>query len=316
MRNDRCPSCGEIFDRDATACRVCGEGLVEPEPVEIEPRPVPAFLDRLGDWSEVKHEIVERYGVEYTKILSKQSGIRRIVYADAFAGAGVALDRETGETVRGSAHRMLMDVQPSFSEYHFIELDPVKATHLRSRFGADPRVTIHIGDANQILPRDVLPRCRYADRARGLCLLDPYGLTVDWSLIAEIGGMKSVEIFFNFMIVGANRNVLWKDPATVSPQRRALLTRVWGDESWRQVAYREVQTLWGPSEEKIKGNEALVEAYRKRLRDVAGFQFVPEPIPIKNTKNAVVYYLFFASPNKTANRIVSHIFKKFRNVPA
>jgi hypothetical protein len=34
--------------------------------------------------------------------------------------------------------------------------------------------------------------------------------------------MRSVEIFFNFMVVGANRNVLWRDPARVSKKRREL----------------------------------------------------------------------------------------------
>src|SRR3954447_11708745 len=145
---DRCPSCGEPMDRDADYCRVCGEGRTAPEIIEDEPY-VPEFVDRLGQWSEIKHEILQRYGREYTKILSKQVGIRRTVYADGFAGAGVALDRDTGEVLYGSAYRMLMDVQPPFSEYHFIDLDPAKAAHLQSLFGTNQRVTVHVDDANE-----------------------------------------------------------------------------------------------------------------------------------------------------------------------
>ena len=39
----------------------------------------------------------------------------------------------------------------------------------------------------------------------------------------------------------------------------------------------------------------IVAAFRKRLQDVAGFSFVPEPLPMKNKINAVVYCLLFAS---------------------
>ena len=57
----------------------------------------------------------------------------------------------------------------------------------------------------------------------------------------------------------------------------------------------------------------VVEAYRERLKKVAGFKYVPKPIPMRNTKGPVIYYLFFASPNATANKIVDYIFNKYRN---
>ena len=53
--------------------------------------------------------------------------------------------------------------------------------------------------------------------------------------------------------------------------------------------------------------------YRKRLKEVAGFKYVPEPIPMRNSKNAVVYYLFFASSNSTGEKIVKEIFDRYRN---
>jgi hypothetical protein len=59
---------------------------------------------------------------------------------------------------------------------------------------------------------------------------------------------------------------------------------------------------------KTADNQMIAEAYRKRLKEVAGFKYVPEPIPMRNSKNAVVYYLFFASPNETGAKIVGEIF--------
>jgi three-Cys-motif partner protein len=267
-------------------------------------------LDKLGLWSQAKHDILEKYASAYTTILSNQKGINRIVYIDAFAGAGVAEDRESGALISGSATRVAK-VSPPFDELHFIELDRTKAFALADTMAGDPRVHVHAGDADTVLRRDVLPRCRYTDRARALCLLDPYGLSVEWELLETIGHMGSVEIFFNFMVMGANRNVLWSDPSKVSDSRRQLMDRVWGDRSWEQAAYDQTPHLFGSSPVKVS-NERLVEAYRERLQKVGGFKYVPRPVPMKNTRRATVYYLFFASPNKTANKIVTSIFSKYR----
>lgn len=61
-----------------------------------------------------------------------------------------------------------------------------------------------------------------------------------------------------------------------------------------------------------ESNEAIAEAFRKRLQSVAGFKWVPDPIPMKNSIGAVVYYLFFASQKPVAAQIVKDIFGKYR----
>jgi hypothetical protein len=48
------------------------------------------------------------------------------------------------------------------------------------------------------------------------------------------------------------------------------------------------------------------------LKKVAGFKPVPEPLPMKNSNNAVVYYLFFASHKDVAQKIIDDIFERFR----
>ena len=58
--------------------------------------------------------------------------------------------------------------------------------------------------------------------------------------------------------------------------------------------------------------EAIVGAFRKRLQEVAGFRVVPEPLPMRNSTNAVVYYLFFASQKPVADKIITAIFDKYR----
>jgi hypothetical protein len=55
-----------------------------------------------------------------------------------------------------------------------------------------------------------------------------------------------------------------------------------------------------------------VKAFQKRLQTVAGFEFVPHPLPMRNSTNAVVYYLFFASQKPVAKKIIEDIFQKHR----
>ena len=152
--------------------------------------------------------------------------------------------------------------------------------------------------------------CRYGDFHRALCLLDPYRLSVNWDVLQTAGQMRSVEVFYNFMIMDANRNVLWRDPSKIDPDQSARMDAVWGGD-WRSAAYQKSRDLFGDVDEKAS-NEDIAQAFRKRLKTAAGFEFVPNPIPMRNSKGAVIYYLFFASPNKTGARIVEEIFSKYR----
>ena len=61
-----------------------------------------------------------------------------------------------------------------------------------------------------------------------------------------------------------------------------------------------------------QGNEKIVSAFRDKLIDIAGFQYVPKPLPMRNSTRAVVYYLFFASQKPVTAHIVSDIFNKYR----
>ena len=61
--------------------------------------------------------------------------------------------------------------------------------------------------------------------------------------------------------------------------------------------------LFGPELVK-QPNDAIVTAFMKRLQEVAGFDFVPDPLPMRNSSNAVVYYLFFASYHPVARKII------------
>ncbi len=267
-------------------------------------------LDTVGYWTEIKLQILQDYANAYAQVLAKQSVIKHVAYIDGFAGAGTHISKGSGELIDGSPTRAL-SIEPGFSHYHFVEMDPARAERLRG-IGQRKDVTVYEGDCNEVLLKKVFPQCRYEDYRRALCLLDPYALNPNWEVVETAGKMGSIEIFLNFMIMDANMNILWNNPDSVAADQSLRMTKFWGDDSWRTSAYRQEQGLFGPMEEKAP-NESVVAAYRKRLKDVAGFKYVPEPLPMRNTRGAVVYYLFFASQNSTGNRIAEHIFNKYRN---
>jgi three-Cys-motif partner protein len=101
-------------------------------------------FDEIGDWSELKLEIVEKYGAAYTKAFAKTPNLKKY-YIDAFSGAGIHVSRKTKTPVEGSPARALR-VTPPFDAFYFIDLDAGKTDHLHAMCGNRPNVHIHTGD--------------------------------------------------------------------------------------------------------------------------------------------------------------------------
>lgn len=272
-----------------------------------------SLFDEIGTWTEVKLDIIREYAAAYSRVLAapkqRERGLSH-VYIDAFAGPGYNISRQTGILVQGSPINALY-VEPAFAEYHFIDIDEDKAETLREIVGDRPDVHIYPGDCNTILLTKVFPRAKWDDFRRGLCLLDPYGLHLDWEVIRAAGEMKSIDMFLNFPVMDMNRNVLWRNPEKVDPWDIERMNRFWGDESWKEVAYKTTPTLFG-EETKRADMATIAAAFGKRLQTTAGFKHVPDPVQVHTAKGQLLYYLFFASPKPVAAHIVTQIFGKYR----
>jgi three-Cys-motif partner protein len=270
-------------------------------------------LDEIGYWSKIKLEIVKEYASAYSKIMSKQRFIKGYYYIDGFAGAGIHLSKTSKDLVLGSPVNAL-NIIPPFTGYHFIDLDGDKAELLKELTKDNPTVKIHEGDCNNILLDKILPHISYEKFKRALCLLDPYGLDLNWEVMYAAGHSKAIEIFLNFPLMDMNRNILWKNLDGVDEKQIKRMNAFWGDESWRKISYRSQKDLFDETHDvKIATHTPLIKAFCERLMTVAGFAYVPEPIPMTNTKGGIIYYLFFASPNKTGPKIVKDIFHKYKN---
>jgi three-Cys-motif partner protein len=183
-------------------------------------------LDKIGYWTEIKLQILEDCTKEYLQILRNQKSIQQVAYIDGFAGAGTHISKTSGEVIAGSPKRAL-EMNPGFDEYYFVDMNPDRVERLR-QMGPSPNVTVYEGDCNQVLLKDVFPRCRYQDYRRALCLLNPYDLNPSWEVVQTAGQMSSIEIFLNFMIMDANMNVLRKKHGLRQPGSGSTNDKVLG----------------------------------------------------------------------------------------
>lgn len=270
---------------------------------------MPFEPDEIGPWSEVKLDILREYAGPYSRILAN-NGFHH-GYINAFSGAGQHIRKEDKQEVQGSP-LVALSVEPKFDEYHFIDLDGEKLDFLRGKVGSRDDTKFYAGDSNQVLLDSILPRFTYEQRTRALCLLDPYGLTLDWNVVLNAGKNRAVEVFVNFPVMHMNRNCKKQQIGDILPGELRAMDRFWGDRSWYTAMFRPSgQGLLFGGEDLVKQeNQDLVDAYCSRLREVAGFEFVARPLAMRNSKGAVVYYLIFASPNKTGWKIVQDIYRK------
>jgi three-Cys-motif partner protein len=268
--------------------------------------------DEIGPWSEIKIEIIRKYAAAYTQILSSNKLIKGFIYIDAFAGAGTHIKKGTGEEVLGTP-RVALDIMPAFHEYHFIDLHAGKTALLQQLAKDRNDVFVYNENCNMALPERVYPRAKYADYKRALCILDPYGLHLDWRLMCDAGQMKSFDIFINFPIMDINMNLGKGDKSRILASDIGRMNAFWGDNSWEEHLHQKhVQPdLFGNERHFPEKKDVIVNAFKERLRDVAGFAHVPEPIPMRNKNNAIVYWLFFASQKPVASNIISDIFSKY-----
>jgi three-Cys-motif partner protein len=265
----------------------------------------PEEFDRIGSWSEVKLEILKAYASAYTQALKNQDFQTR--YIDGFSGAGLAQSKSSDQWVETSP-LIAMRVEPAFEELHFVDMNPKKLGYLEEISKNDSRVHVHRGDCNVVVPGLVKKHVRYNKMERALCILDPYDLNLHWETVSSVARTRAADFVINFMIVAANRGVLWRH-REASEHAKEAMTRFWGDTSWEEAAYQEERGLFGPIRTK-RGNLAIVEAYSRRLLALTPGLKIGTPFPVKTEGNSDIYYLIFGSMKGLGVKIWNEIARK------
>jgi three-Cys-motif partner protein len=281
----------------------------------------------VGPWAAAKLNALEQYLVFYGQALSKQSFTR--VYIDAFAGATIAKVRGSGvqnepspffdeaddpaaqaEFILGSPVRAL-SVPHGFHRHYFFDLDATRAEALRLATAGRDGVEVKVGDCNPLI-RALTPSLK-APHIRGVAFLDPYGAHLEWATLEALAATKTMEVVINFPVAMAINRLITRS-GNVPDKWSDQLTACFGTDGWRALAYRRDTDLFG--DEVITKNggvaEGLLDLYVGRLKEI--FPHVATPRLIRNTRNAPLYYLLWAGPNKLGLKGADYILSQGEKV--
>jgi three-Cys-motif partner protein len=281
----------------------------------------------VGPWAAQKLDALEAYLRYYNTALKNKPFTR--VYIDAFAGSPVskvrgpeappepspffdeAEDFEAQEQfIFGSPIRAL-NIESGFHRHYFFDRDKSRVKTLNELCETTESVTVKVGDCN-LLIRDLAKSLRRRN-IRGVAFLDPYGAHLEWETVEALAATGTMEVIINFPVAMAINRLITKS-GNVPKKWDDQLTRCFGTEKWRDIAYDVDEDLFGQKITRKQGGVAdrLLDLYMRRLR--ALFQYVATPRLIRNTRHAPLYYLIWAGPNKLGLKGADHILKQGEKV--
>ena len=287
----------------------------------------------VGPWAEEKLDCLRKYLEAYTTILKDQN-FKGYFYIDAFAGpgllklrareerspvqkslletAGYAANDEGKETYLAGSPRIALGIENRFTDYVFVEQDPVRIDRLKdleAEFSSNQtRIHIREQDCNAYLRKLISDMNDKWSQWRGIVFLDPFGMQVPWNTIVELGATRAVEVLINFPVGMAIQRLL-KRSGQFTGKEKSKLNGYFGTDEWYDLLYKYKTDLIGQQVEKVQeSGDLLVRWYRKRLKEIFGY--VTEAREIQSTTGRPLYYLIFAGPNEVGAKIASHVLKQ------
>jgi len=226
-----------------------------------------------GPWIKDKYYYLSRYSTIFTKAMRRKWNL---TFVDLFAGPGRCLIEATGKEVDGSA---LQSLQYDFHKYIFVEQHPSCLAALKERSNKSPKaqnINFFEGDCNA-LAGDIAQSMSSQDLH--LIFADPTKINIHFKTIEQLTCNKKADLLLNIQFgMDIKRNFArYKKEGDSSPMGLFL----GGGVDWGAI------------------NESLdvIKFYKKKIKDL-GFSTVEyKDMEVRNTKNASMYFLFFASRN-------------------
>lgn len=278
----------------------------------------------VGPWAKEKLAALRRYLEFYTLVMKNQRW--RTVYVDAYAGGGKAvvrqavsesaidlfsleaeqIDEEQRELVNGSP-RVALDVDNPFDRYVFVEPDPRRASELESlklEYGNKRTISLRRERADEGI-RWVTSQRIGRETHRGIAFLDPFGAGLEWSSVQALADTGLFEVVINFALNMAIVRMM-PNSGEIPLKWRDRLDAYFGTADWYNEAYETHSDLFGRGLRKRRDYaERLLQLYRTRLRNAFGY--VSQPMLIRNTKGAPLYYILWAGPHRKGLEVADHI---------
>lgn len=234
--------------------------------------------------SEIKHQIFEKYFIQWVRILRK---FRKIYYFDCCAGPGKFEDGTLGSPLL--AMHTINEVQnklklPETAECTFYEIDKHDFRNLSELVENENKKYLNIRclceqkDFTVTLPGK-LEEVRNS-RLPAFFFIDPCGFSIPFSLVKDIMSIPRTEILLTFMC-----EFICRCSTTQFHEKR--LTELFGTEDWKKISHL-------PEAEK---GVKLLGLYIKKLQEVAGVKYPWAFKMSRPDERRTIYYLIYATNN-------------------
>lgn len=256
----------------------------------------------VGGWTRDKLALLAYYLPAFAKLCTDKVG--GWYYLDGFAANGVNRTQEF-PLAKGTALIGLSQSPPP-TKALLIERNHDDVETLRARSIPFLTETLVLeGDANELIPKQLaffdLPHLP------GFCVLDPEGLELDWTTIQACAehrrGRTPYELLIYFSTPGAARTGAVQAAGYVE-KTEARLQRLFGNESWREVAQQQGRRVLAPGE----ASNLYLSMYESQLRNL-GYTTVLSR-PSLRQDGVLVYHMVFASANEAGASIMASAFKR------
>lgn len=255
-----------------------------------------------GFWTEAKLDILSAYLPAFA---TASKSVNELVYLDLFAGNALNQRRDVERDIRGSAVRALESL-PEHTRIVLFELDRVAVEldrELRTRFPGR-QFQVVPGDCNVTLSR-VLDELRGqgVDWAPTFAFVDPYSsAALRWDTIRRVADFKrrrkyKVEQWLLFYGSDIPR-VLGQSAANAN-----LLRQTFGADRWVPIA--EARERGELSAEAARRH--YTNLLRWQIENTLGYRYT-HSFEVKNTSDAYLYDLVFATDNDAGNRIMRDVY--------
>lgn len=291
-----------------------------------------------GQWTEDKLDCFQKYVKAYLTIMNayREKFRWKLVYFDGFAGSGsreqsLVADEKAmslfGEELhdaselhpyQGAAERVVQIEQQmrGFNEYWFIDKNEQNITSLElklAEYQTRGKKIFRPNDANEEV-LNLGRRLREHPKTKVLCLLDPFGMSINWDSIVALAG-NGIDLWILVPTGSIVNRLIQKNGELRYPEKLedffGLPQQVIFDRFYEK---KEAEAnLFDMGREEVRKVKNIIGEIDQLYRDQLGqiFPYVtPEPLVMRNSRGLPIFHFVCASHNETAVKIAQQIINK------
>lgn len=251
-----------------------------------------------GKWSEEKHFYIDNFlNLFFRAMYKKWAG--NLCYVDLFCGPGRCRTKKTGNEFDGSP---LIALKYQFSKYIFVDKNEENINTLNSRTvnraGSEKIVFIR-GDCNDKIDeiRHELPK-----NSLSVVLVDPFKINFNFDSFIKLTNDRRMDLIIVFPLGMTIKRIMNK-----SKNEKAMIDNFLGGSDWQSFSKTKPGSLIG---------REITDYFKNNLANL-GYripkEFIFDEITVKNTKNAPLYKLLFASKDPLGNSFWNKIIQSRPN---